>query len=1090
MKFKKFFLVTCFIICLFTMASACASEVNDTAVSVNDLDDNLKINEDNLVGADSINNDSFIEDSLNELQQDNKLGSAPENTKNLDFDKLKVSEDNIVGENLWAEVSALNVSVADNALFVIDVPDDFKGNVSINVGDNLLYNGSVKTLIETNKLPAGNHVATAVFYGDEVYDNLTLSGINFTVSRVTPTIDVDIGDSLVYPVNFYAIVRIGNNANGTVNVTLDGKKFSGNVSNGEGNVSISKLSAGNKEAKIEFFSSDYYNNNVTTFAKFIIYPNNSLIEVKYNNITYVGDDIQIFINTTNSTGDLKIFINGALYGSSFNSHFEKNYEVLISDKYAGTYNINFRLDGDQNYTGYDTSIVVYVIKNDLTINVTDIEEDICVGRPVTFKAKLSNIVTGNVIFTINGANYTEYVNNADEVTHVYTPVNNETLNVAATFIGNDMYNANVSDSKEFNVNRIATSIDVSFQSSITAGDDLQIFVNMNPEITGTVMVNVGTKCYDIAIVDGSGWYTVSNLFNDVLDVQVEFAGDDKYAGCTSEVGQVYVNKIFTNLNIGIDKTSMGHNDTAVVSIDLNQSMNAVVTLKVNGRNNTVGLVNGKGSFTLYGLDKDNYTINAVYAGDDRFVGCISNTLNLTVTGDEIPTSVFISMNKYSVFVDEEVIIKINLNPIVTGVVRLNIGSDSYNVAVNKGVGSFKISNLPNGTYNVQAIFDGDNIHSGNSSDVVQLEVNKIPTNFSMSIDNPSVVVGDNVIITVNSNQAVTGVIRLNIGSDSYDVVVNKGVGSFKISDLANGIYNVQAIFDGDDKYLGNSSEVKQLEVKKIPTNLSVSVDNSSVFVGDSVVVGVVLNQFINNVVTINVNDKDYLIGIVNGRGNLTLSGLAYGTYSVNATFAEDGKYAQCNSNNVTLEVNKIDTELYGDTITATYNVNKYLVITLKDTKGNPISKANVVVNLNGAKTFTTDNNGQIKVPTSGLAPKTYTAKITFDGNAIYGKSSKDVKVTVKKATPNIVAKAKTFKVNVKTKKYSITLNDNVGKAIKKATVYLTVKGKTYKAITDSKGKATFNIINLKKKGNYNVVITYKGNDFYNKLSKKAKIKVS
>jgi hypothetical protein len=151
-------------------------------------------------------------------------------------------------------------------------------------------------------------------------------------------------------------------------------------------------------------------------------------------------------------------------------------------------------------------------------------------------------------------------------------------------------------------------------------------------------------------------------------------------------------------------------------------------------------------------------------------------------------------------------------------------------------------------------------------------------------------VGDEVIGAVNMNPTVKGIVRLNIGSKSYDVVVNRGVGTFAISDLEMGTYDVQAIFDGDNKYLGNSSDVKQLEVNRIPTGLAVSIDNPSIFVGDSVVVGVVLNQTINNVVIVNVNDKDYLIGIVNGKGNLTLSGLTFGTYTVNATFTGNDNY--------------------------------------------------------------------------------------------------------------------------------------------------------------------------------------------------------
>ena len=213
---------------------------------------------------------------------------------------------------------------------------------------------------------------------------------------------------------------------------------------------------------------------------------------------------------------------------------------------------------------------------------------------------------------------------------------------------------------------------------------------------------------------------------------------------------------------------------------------------------------------------------------------------------------------------------------------------------------------------------------------------------------------------------------------------------------------------------------------------------------------------------------------------------AYGEYKVNATYVG---LDNVTVNNATITVNKIKTELSGNAITTTYNINKDLIITLKDSNGNPVSGAKLTVDLNGAKTYTTDSNGQVKVSTKGLAPKAYTAKITFNGDDKYINSTKDVKVTVKKATPKLTAKKKTFKSSVKTKKYTIVLKDNTGKAIKKAKVILKVKGKTYKATTNSKGKATFKIKKLNKKGTYKATVTYKGNKYYNKASKKAKIKV-
>ena len=50
-------------------------------------------------------------------------------------------------------------------------------------------------------------------------------------------------------------------------------------------------------------------------------------------------------------------------------------------------------------------------------------------------------------------------------------------------------------------------------------------------------------------------------------------------------------------------------------------------------------------------------------------------------------------------------------------------------------------------------------------------------------------------------------------------------------------------------------------------------------------------------------------------------------------------------------------------------------------------------------------------------------------------------------------------------------------------------GKTYSATTNAKGQATFKITKLTKKGKFTGTIAYKGNAYYNKLSKKVKITI-
>ena len=307
-----------------------------------------------------------------------------------------------------------------------------------------------------------------------------------------------------------------------------------------------------------------------------------------------------------------------------------------------------------------------------------------------------------------------------------------------------------------------------------------------------------------------------------------------------------------------------------------------------------------------------------------------------------------------------------------------------------------------------------------------------------------------------------------------------------IFDLAVGIYTaeVKITYPKLDPVPKNIT----LTINKATPKIEVAV-NESIY-PDDVIVNV--KSDVGGTYVVKVGGKTQIVTLeANVAKNISFAGLAANEtgYVVNVTCDETENYTSGINDVVIIKVKKATPTITATEIIATYNINGDLVITLTDSTGNPMVSEEITVNLNGQKTYITDKGGQIKITTKGLIPKTYSVAITFEGNTNYTKTNKDVKVIVKKATPKIVAKKKTFKTSVKTKKYTITLKDNTGKAIKKAKVTLKVKGKTYKATTNSKGKATFKIKNLNKKGTFKATVTYKGDKYYNKVTKKAKIKV-
>lgn len=172
-------------------------------------------------------------------------------------------------------------------------------------------------------------------------------------------------------------------------------------------------------------------------------------------------------------------------------------------------------------------------------------------------------------------------------------------------------------------------------------------------------------------------------------------------------------------------------------------------------------------------------------------------------------------------------------------------------------------------------------------------------------------------------------------------------------------------------------------------------------------------------------------------------------------------------------------------VTATKSGVNYQIV-LKDNSGNVLASKKVTVN---GQEFTTDNNGVVNYKFLSSKAGTQQLTINFAGDDNYAASTATATIKVNKEAVKITTKKKTFKAKVKTKKYSVTVKDSKGKAIKGLKVTLKVKGKKYTAKTNAKGKATFKIKNLKKKGTYTAKVNFAGNDLYNKAAKSVKIKV-
>ena len=323
---------------------------------------------------------------------------------------------------------------------------------------------------------------------------------------------------------------------------------------------------------------------------------------------------------------------------------------------------------------------------------------------------------------------------------------------------------------------------------------------------------------------------------------------------------------------------------------------------------------------------------------------------------------------------------------------------------------------------------------------------------------------------------------LNYTSSNSSVVM---VISGTIIPRTVGNATITVSFNGNSEYA--AAENRTIFVTVSLNDVSVTVDNATLDlkVGDTHAIKATTIPEIVKEHDINYTSSNESVATVDENGIVTA--ISKGNAIITVTVGDDEVFAK-NSTEMLIRVNNIPTEFRADDVSTVYNVNRYLTITLKDINGNPIGNATVTVDLNGAKTYTTNNNGQVTINVAKLVPNTYTARITFKESANYLESEKSVKVTVIKATSKLTAKKKTFKKSEKVKKYTITLKS--GKTpIKKAKVTIKLGKKTFKATTNAKGKATFKIKKMTQKKKYNAVIKYKGDKYYTAVTQKVKIKI-
>ena len=410
----------------------------------------------------------------------------------------------------------------------------------------------------------------------------------------------------------------------------------------------------------------------------------------------------------------------------------------------------------------------------------------------------------------------------------------------------------------------------------------------------------------------------------------------------------------------------------------------------------------------------------------------------------------------------KILIDVTIDKKATGNIAVVVDGDKYDVAIVNGSAKLTLSDLPAGVYYIEAKYNGNSIVT-ESYNSTKFTIDLIDS--SIAVEAKDIKCGEEAVITATVTNGATGTVTFFVNGKTYVVDITDSVATLKIADLTTGDYPVFAYYNGD-KYYKTSYNSTTFNVAKLASTTTVNV--SDIKVGEDAVISIAVPEITSGVVSVTVGDAIYNVAVVDGKGSLTLSGLASGSYDVVAKFNGDDKYL-ASEDSAKFNVAKLASTI--DIAVDNIKVGENAVISValpEDATGE------VIISVNGKNYTVMTKYGMANVTISDLANGTYSVDVFYNGDDIYA--------PIKNSTAFTVSKVSDYNMTVdiadivKGENATITVSvpeDGTGSVI------VTINGTDYKG-TVIKGIAKVIIPDLDE-GTYKVVTFYTGDNKYDSM---------
>ena len=343
----------------------------------------------------------------------------------------------------------------------------------------------------------------------------------------------------------------------------------------------------------------------------------------------------------------------------------------------------------------------------------------------------------------------------------------------------------------------------------------------------------------------------------------------------------------------------------------------------------------------------------------------------------------------------------------------------------------------------------------------------------------SIIFGENLTVKVElPKDANPSWVLMSVGEIYYYVKIDdEGVSLWNMTGLEAGIQYIKIGYRGNNKY--ESVEVFHT-VNVIKANPNLNVFIKDVNYGENLTIYATLNGVNNTNLTGNVivtiNNKNYSVVVINGKGNVSADKLPAGLYNFSATWAGNDNY---NGTNISggFKINKIDSTIAINVEDIKVGENATIIVNLdSDATGN------VTITLDNQNYTVAINEGQTIKVIGGLKAGTYDVFVKYIGDNNYNSAQNTTKFTVLKISD--------YNMNVTVPEFKEGVNSTVGVDLPKdavGTVTVEIDGKKYTANIIN-GTAKVNIHGLGV-GDYNITTTYSGDAKYVSMTKKGNITV-